>query len=427
MMHDSRCCLRWCLGLLGIVAMSAVACADAPTACGDGICSEEESIQSCTADCVFDLVVIVETALYKPLEPHLTAYLDGLATDGFKGYLLAFDPAPVGELRALLAEQLKQHDIGGAFLVGNLPTAWYEQEAFEDLEEFPMDLYLQDLDAVFSDTDDDEMFDAHTPLGLEIYTSRVMGEVSDLQEYFDRVNRFRREGQLIEPSAFIFIDDDWSLSPSFYVLDDIYLGVDLVYDPSESTLANYVQRLTDGSAEFVVQQIHSGVTYLTFEGEGGGMLYADEIRAYNFQTSFVHLWDCWAARFVQDSNLGMIYTVENDRGLAAIGSTKRGAVRSIATLHERLALSEPIGEAYRYWYNAYGHTDDAWALGIVVLGDPTLIVWGDMTGILERERSVVYEATSLGWMERTLHEQPTPPDLLTFEDYKLAHPEFFRN
>ena len=425
MTYDSRCCSCWRLGLLGILAIALTACADAPSACGDGICSEEESIQSCTADCVFDLVVIVEAALYEPLEPHLDTYLDGLAAEGLKGYVLTFDPAPVGELRALLAEQLERHNIGGAFLVGDLPTAWYEQEAFDVWEEFPMDVYLGDLDADFSDTDDNNVFDAHAPLGLEIYTSRIMGEVADLQEYFDRVDRFRKEGHLLEPSVFVFIDDDWSGSPSLYGLDDIYTTVQLTYDPSESTLDHYVQQLTGDGAEFVFQMIHSSVTYLTFRGEGAGMLYAEQIRAHNFQTSFVHMWDCWAARFTKDSNLGMIYTVENDQGLAVIGSTKKGAVRNIATLHERLALNEPIGEAFRYWYNAYGRTDDGWALGIVVLGDPTLIVWGDVTGLLEFQLSSVSDVESLEWTERTLRDRPTPQDLDTFEDYRLAHPEFF--
>ena len=425
MTYDSRGCLRWRLGLFGILAIALMACADAPSACGDGICSDAESIQTCTADCVFDLVVIVEAALYEPLEPHLDTYLNGLVAEGLKAYVLTFDPAPVGELRALLAEQLERHNIGGAFLVGDLPAAWYEQQAFDDWEEFPMDVYLEDLDAVFSDNDDNGMFDAHTPLGLEIYTSRIMGEVADLQEYFDRVDRFRKEGHLLEPSAFVFIDDGWSGSPSRYGLDDIYTTVQLSYDPSESTLDHYVQQLTGDGAEFVLQMIHSDVTYLSFQGEGGGTLYAKQIRAHNFQTSFVHMWDCWAARFVRDSNLGMIYTVENDQGLAVIGSTKKGAVRSIATLHERLALNEPLGEAFRYWYNAYGRTDDEWALGIVVLGDPTLIVWGDVTGLLERQLSSVSVVESLEWTERTLGDHPTPQDLDTFEDYRLAHPEFF--
>ena len=425
MTYDSRGCLLWRLGLFGILAVAVVACADAPSACGDGICSEEESIQTCSADCVFDLVVIVEAALYEPLESHLETYLDGLVAEGLKGYVLTFDPAPVDELRALLVEQLERYNIGGAFLVGDLPAAWYEQQAFDVWEEFPMDVYLEDLDAFFSDNDDDGMFDSHTPLGLEIYTSRIMGEVADLQEYFDRVDRFRKEGHLLEPSAFVFIDDGWSGSPSVYGLDDIYTTVQLTYDPSESTLNRYVQQLTGDGAEFVLQKIHSSATYLSFQGEGGGMLYAKQIRAHNFQTSFVHMWDCWAARFIRDSNLGMIYTVENDQGLAVIGSTKKGAVRSIATLHERLALNEPIGEAFRYWYNAYGRTDDEWALGIVVLGDPTLIVWGDVTGLLERQLSSVSVVESLEWSERTLRDHPTPQDLDTFEDYRLAHPEFF--
>ena len=430
MMGGFRCGLGWRLSILAIIAMGAEACADAPTECGDGVCSEIESVQSCASDCVFDVVVVVETELYEPLEAHLAAYLEGLLTEGFKGYVLTFDPAPVSELKALLVEQYRRHDIGGAFLVGNLPAAWYEQMAFDPWpEEFPMDLYLQDLDPVFSDTDDNDRFDTHTPLGLEIYTSRVMGEVSQLQTYFDRVNRFRREGHLVEPSAFVFIDDTWERAgaTSVYELDHLYLTWELISDPPASTLDNYVQQLTGDGAEFVFQMIHSGATYLQFAGVGGGVLSSSQVRAYNFQASFVHLWNCSAARFTKHSNLGMIYTVENDRGLGAIGSTKTGAVQRPGIFHSRLALSEPVGEAFRYWFNTYGYVSDKWALGIVVLGDPMLIVWGDAMGMLERELSGAAGPESLEWMETILREQAPPTDLDTFEDYKLAHPEFFRD
>jgi hypothetical protein len=430
MMGGFRCGLGWRLSLLAIIAMVAEACADAPMACGDGVCSEIESVQSCTSDCVFDVVVVVETELYEPLKPHLAAYLEGLLTEGFKGYVLTFDPAPVSELKALLVEQYRRHDIGGAFLVGNLPAAWYEQMGLDPLpEEFPMDLYLQDLDPVFSDTDDNDVFDTHTPLGLEIYTSRVMGEVSQLQTYFDRVNRFRRDGHLVEPSAFVFIDDSWARegATSVYELDDLYSTWELISDPSASTRENYVQQLTGDGAEFVFQMIHSGATYLSFAGVGGGVISSNQIRSYNFQASFVHLWNCSAARFTKDSNLGMIYTVENDRGLGAIGSTKTGAVQRPGIFHSRLALSEPVGEAFRYWFNTYGYVSDEWALGIVVLGDPMLIVWGDVMGMVERELSGAAGPESLEWMETILREQAPPTDLDTFEDYKLAHPEFFRD
>ena len=433
-MDDFRCSLGWRSGLLAIIAIVAGACADAPTACGDGVCSEIESVESCDLDCDFDLVVVVETELYEPLKLHLAVYLDGLLTEGFKGYVVTFDPAPVSELKALLVEQYARHNIGGAFLVGDLPAAWYRQVAFRPpiFEEFPMDLYLQDLDPVFSDTDDDGRFDTHTPLGLEIYTSRVMGEVSQLQTYFDRVNRFRREGHLVEPSAFVFVDDSWARQgyAAVYELDRIYdfdRTEDIIFDPSESTLDNYVQHLTGDGSEFVFQMIHSTATRLVFSGVGAGVLSSSQIRFYNFQASFVHLWNCSAARFTTNLNLGMIYTVENDRGLAVIGSTKEGAVQRPGILHSRLALSEPVGEAYRYWFNTYGFSNDKWHLGIVVLGDPMLIVYGDVTGMLELELSGAAGPESLEWMETIFREQAPPPDLDTFEDYKLAHPEFFRD
>jgi hypothetical protein len=56
-----------------------------------------------------------------------------------------------------------------------------------------------------------------------------------------------------------------------------------------------------------------------------------------------------------------------------------------------------------------------------------LIVWGDVVGMVESELSGAAGPESLEWMETILREQGPPPDLDTFEDYKLAHPEFFRD
>jgi hypothetical protein len=325
----------------------------------------------------------------------------------------------------VLTEEYVRHNIEGALLVGDLPVAWYRQFAFEAWEQFPMDIYLQDLDAVFYDDDSDGQFDRHSPLQLEIFTARLHADVQTLTTYFERVNEFRRSGPLLEPTALVFIDDDWSHLARYYSLDSIYQSVNLVADPDETSRERYIELLTHEGYEFVLQMMHSTSSILFFEGEGSGSLHAESIRALDLRCSFVHMWNCYVTRFPQENDLGSIFALENEHGLAVIGSTKKGAVRPIEALHGNLARSQSLGTAFQAWYNTFGHENDEWSLGILLIGDPMLTVWGDVTGMTALQLPVLEHPEETERLEQILIDTPVPRDLGTFEDYRRDHPEFF--
>ena len=327
------------------------------------------------------LVVIVESSLYDSLEESVAQYAEALRLEEFEIYVEPWEPGTVQELRRLVFDYIDTYRVEGALLVGNLPAAGYEQWAWGRHEDFPTDLYLQDRHAQWVDQDDNEIYDFHTEdLHADIYTARLNGSVTQLQRYFERVHRYRHVGPLVEPSAFIFIDDDWARTNTDdgLGLNDLYDDIEVIKDESESTLENYLARLTGDGAEFVYQKIHGGQEILTFEhyGEDGEDLSetvtASRIASENLKVSFVNMTDCFSADFTFEGSVAESYAVGTDYGLAVIGLTKEGLFRDPRVFHRNLSLGMSWGQAYRAWFNEVSTRYEQDSLGVVILGDPLL-------------------------------------------------------
>ncbi len=305
-----------------------------------------------------------------------------------------------------------------------MPAAWYEQTAFDTYEQFPIDLYLQDRTATWNDADSDNRFDSHTDLTLEVFTSRLTGTSSDLQDYFARIHDYRTNGSLTDVSAFNFIDDDWELWAGEYGLGSIYTTVDVLSDLNQTSVANYVAKLTGAGAEFVYQWIHSSPTTLHVAGVGGGLINTSAVISNDFKGSFYNLFDCSAARFTE-TNLGMTYTVRTSSGLAIIGSTKTGGIYSPSIFHSQLANGTTWGESFRQWYNGNGKYNDEWYLGIMIAGDPMLTVSGDVRGMIKEIPQRTWTAAELSALRNTMKSIAAQAELGTFETYRQDNPAFF--
>lgn len=375
--------------------------------------------------------MVVESEIYEPLQVTIEQYAETLQREGVQVHVKAWEPGTVDELKTLLFEYDDLFDIEGALLVGSLPAAWYQQIAFDHYEEFPMDLYLQDRDAVWLDRDDDGRFDAHSNLSLDFYTARLDGTPAELQEYFARVEYYRTVGQLVHVSAFIFVDDSWStkLQADAFALNRLYHSVEICWEPAESTTDAYVSKLTGGGAEFVYQLMHSSCDWVQIEelNEAGAAVYTkitlEEIADYNFAGSFYNLFNCSAARF-DDANLAQVYTVGTDHGLATIGSTKTGSVTlsTVGVFHASLAAGHSWGEAYRLWYNKVGKNNDGWHLGIVIMGDPLLEIRSEL---LPPSYSVSMDQHTPDDLDEIMEHIAETSTLSTFEEYQERHPKFF--
>jgi hypothetical protein len=352
------------------------------TGCGDSLVDDPEPVNQ-------TFLVVIDADLYPTLADRLDQYVDTMRGEQFDVYIEPWLPTHVDELKALLFDHVDLHGIEGALLIGDLPYAEYEQDGLSGDElGFPVDIYLQDRDATWVDQDNNGIYDFHTELDdihLEIYTARLTGTVSQLQSYFDRVHHYRNVGPLVEPSAFIFIDDDWSAvdTSDALHLGGLYSKVEIIQDRGESTRENYFRKLTTDGAELVFQKIHAGPRLMNIEEKGGlenGVVYPRDIVSNNLKASFINMTNCSGARFSErEQTLAEAYTVGTDYGLAIIGSTKVGHLDHPDTFHKNLAAGMRWGEAYKTWYNAKGRKSELWHLGIVLMGDPLLRPTGDVS------------------------------------------------
>jgi hypothetical protein len=368
-----------------------------------------------------------------------------------------------------------------------MPAAWYEQTAFDTGEEFTTDLFLQDRDAVWGDTDGDGIYDTHSELELDIYLSRLQtlpdpaeclsspsfpncppvydpsdpfyaseacvehcpsGFVTQswspdveccgpffLRRYFDRLHEYRTRGSLVDESALVFTDDYWWAWARRFGLDSIYSTIHLASEPSDTTRETYVEMLIGGGSEFVYHWIHSTPDKLLIYVDDtahpihrtqiGWSPHLQPASTYNFEASFFNMFSCEAARFTVP-NVGMAMVFQTDFGLAIVGSTKPGGIWNPDLFHANLAQGAPWGEAYRHWYNDVGYADDEWHLGTVLLGDPLLTLSGDVTRRMELSGQDTPNPQDIAALRQSIVDRPQPAELDSFEDYRESNPQFFK-
>ena len=326
-----------------------------------------------------EVMIIVASGLETPLAPDLSRFAQDLEAEGYGVSTQVMTGGTPASLRALLQSH---PDLGGAIFVGAIPSAWYEMDEWGGPhEEFPLDLYYEDLNGTWTDSDGDGMFDGHTGnVQAEIWVGRIDahamefgGEVALLHDYFEKNHLYRTGGLAVPGRALVFNDDDWQGSGTCG-LDAIYGDLTLVEDPAQTSAAYYRNRLGYGY-EFVHLMAHSSPWGHAFKGPSGflGTVMAPEISEIDPQTVFVQLFACSNCRWTEPNCLGNWYLFGEDYCLLAIGSTKTGSMLSFEQFYEPMASGAIPGAAFRDWFNSVGIYDPAWHYGCVLLGDPTIV------------------------------------------------------
>jgi hypothetical protein len=319
-------------------------------------------------------LMIVDETLFPALAPDIEQYVQDLRAQECAVDVVGWPGGSAEDLKDAIRSAREENGIGGVFMVGLLPAFWYEQESFGRHEEFPCDIYFMDLDASWEDSDSDGLYDAHSPLQLELFVSRISGTADELERYFSKLHRYRTGALHVNRSAYIFKDDDWAdyERSSKFGLNDLYENIVIREAPGETVRSLYLSTLSDDGAQYVYQWIHAYPPLLCIENGGSfEYVFTSDIRAANMRGLFYNLFNCSASRFTE-TNVAMSYLVDTDYGLAAHGSTKVGGNYYPKVFHYVLAGGGCWGQAYREWYNAFGLSDDRWFLGMVILGDPML-------------------------------------------------------
>lgn len=340
--------------------------------------------------------IYVNSTIYTSLSAEISQYSQDVTNQGYSLETVNWSINNVTALRNDLINARNQpQGLVGAVLIGDLPSAMMQYyDSFWTLwRNYPIDLYLTDLDGEWVDIDSaDDLFDAHNvgtgDIYPEIWIGRICPEslnntdhLTAYQNYFTR-NHAYRTGQLSRPhSQLVYIDDDWATTQQ---LVDEWLGDMTAYNnltcvgiPTTTTTAtDYKNRLTH-AYEFVHVFVHSW-PYEHLFGPSGygaeGKVTYNDILNIDTQALFYNLFACSATNFEYKNNLGTQYLFSNNT-LTVVGSSKIGGMTMNSYFYTPLSQGKNFGESMRLWYwNPLHGPSDPESMGMTLLGDPLLTI-----------------------------------------------------
>ncbi|MCD6328384.1 hypothetical protein J7M28_12655 [bacterium] len=340
------------------------------------------------------ILVLVNSKLYPQIEANLQVLAVDINAEGFSVVLAQATFETPQDLRASLVEAWESDEgLAGCLLIGDFPVPWfciYGDTPGEDDEDFPCDLYYEDLDGEFIDTTADGMFDEHTDgsgdVMPDIFLGRLTASPLTLFDEAEHVNRYLlrnheyRTGQLDVPPhrALLFIDDDWADSASWWedAVGRLYDDIKVITDVRRTNAEEYSKQLSEGY-EWIDVMVHSGpeAHYFSYY-DASSVFYNEELAVHEVNALFFVPFACSNARYVEPDYFGAYYIFgENTKGLCSIGSTKSGSLMYGDLMYQKMSEGHCIGESFKAWFAdvaPYDEEDVSWFYGLTLLGDPTL-------------------------------------------------------
>lgn len=303
-------------------------------------------------------------------------------------------------------------DLNGVVFIGDIPAAWFEQESSYDKyghEEWPCDLYYMDIDGVWEDLDNDEIYDSHSGnVQPEIFIGRIstanmgslINEKIGLENYLDKNHMFWI-GQITinKKYGLSYIEKDWDDNDYFISdINNIYGSTNsesIIYKYSDIFgSVDYLNRLSDNVYEFIQLACHSSYQKHSFTD---GKIYANDIINNGAKAIGYNLFCCSACRWTSastSSTNGFIagsYIYNNSNSsLVVVGSTKVGSMLDFAQFYTPLGQGMCFGEAHvEWWVNSCGSIhypwEISWHYGMTIIGDPLVNLFHCMNNSCESE------------------------------------------
>jgi len=338
------------------------------------------------------MLVFVDHEIYSDINFEITRYISELSGEGFSPELHIYESGTPIELRSFIAT--KYHEgFKGMIMIGNLPLAYYRTESctshIPQNETFPCDLFYMDIDGVFSDSNNDGIFDSHTGnVAPEMWFGRLFAhnltffdksESELLRHYFNKNHLYRSEMNMLRKRALVFVDDD------FINHDDFAQATSLAYDTIQHifetslTTKEYYTDLLDDNYELIQVCVHGLPNAHTFIQPNGSysQMYASQLIDVPVNAHFVMLYGCSNAKYTINNNIAGTYTFHNNNVVASVGSAKSGSQLIYADFYEPFGNGSSIGEAFLEWFrertiDGMEHWERCCFGGMTIIGDPTL-------------------------------------------------------
>ena len=303
--------------------------------------------------------------------------------------------------------------LDGVIFIGDLPYVVYEMIddwgiGSSEYDDFACDLFYMDLTGTWEDVGDcdeceadngkyDKIEDSGNNF-LEIWVSRIFpGHMTDHQEYIDvinnyleRVAKFREKEVLTYDTALIYDDDDWDdlRGEDVYNLLKLF-EEDKINAPAENPKGNVCTAYNYKTEEL---PRNYQMVYLRSHGYPGGHGFYENFRQdFNYvflndylskvgNVAFYLLFVCSGCDFSStDNTMGFLggRTIFNEHGgLLSLGSTKTGGIWDDAYFFDKLSQPESFGRGFVYWLNNalkdYPDIGPPWWYGMVLIGDGSL-------------------------------------------------------
>ncbi len=365
--------------------------------------------------------ILVNAALYTGIEQNLmTKFVPALENDGFAvNVYWAAGGEPEDVRNFLIARHNEAREGFTAIFVGDLPVAMFEiPGGWENGKPFPCDLFYMDLDGVWRDEGyTSGAYDVHEgAVEADIRFGRLTAgpltyssasEADLVNHYFDKNLAYRAGDLRCRDRALCYVDDDWEPWGMEWAnnMRLAYPITDAYYDPFTTWHTDYETRLRH-DYEFIQVCVHSNPLLHAFYRPGNqvGYTYLSELYSIKPVGLFYNLFACSNARFTEtDYMAGWYAFMDNEYGVASVGSTKTGSMLHFGDFYKPLGEGERLGEAFRFWFakwaDSNGETSRDWHYGMTVIGDPTLHVRPEFVPVLVRHFSARKrgEAVLLEW------------------------------
>lgn len=317
------------------------------------------------------VVLLVEDRIYSGIETSLNTFKSDLELEGYSVEIWLIENQSVFEIRLNLQLEWNLNDLVGAICIGDIPAPWGEFDYMYDFGEYPMDLYLMDMNGTWSDSDVDGIFDGRTTNATpDIWVGRITptyltfgASVELINNYFEK-NHAYRIGSLLIPERALGYEE--AFGGSGY-LDLVYDDVTTVTSAS-GTAGDFRSKLIDGY-EMVHLICHSSPWGSSFhDGGPGGTFNNFEVSPLNPKAFFYTLSCCSNGRWTEIDNLGNSYIWSDDYGLISLAQTKLDFSNDFYEYYSTLSSGKCIGDAFIPWLANNMELED----GAVLFGDPTL-------------------------------------------------------
>lgn len=209
------------------------------------------------------LSILVEHNLYtSEIAEKINQYIQQLESKEY--IVLSLDTLKGGNPAEVKDWVKNQYQTGsnGVLFIGDIPAAW----ATISSETFPCDLFYMDIDGLWIDGDNDDIFEEHTDgsgdMGPELYIARLFSsslnyntEKNMISDYFDKIQDYNNGALSVPWRGLEYIDEDWF---------DMNVNLNEIFDSDIShydfghltTGQDYIAKLEQGH-QFVTVCAHS--------------------------------------------------------------------------------------------------------------------------------------------------------------------------